>query len=486
MRINTNISSLNAQRSLTRSAEDMSASLQRLSSGLRINSARDDAAGLAISERMRAGINGLRRASQNINDGISLLQVADGAAAQLHSNFQRMRELAVQAANGSNSQTDRAAIQQEADALARSNIDIVGGARFNNEKLLDGGFSRQLQVGDRAGQVMLLTIPQALVQESYNTAMVNIAPQQSTAIGKPVLAALKYGDLQINNGIVGASVAGPGLGQGASSAFAAAAAINASNIRNVTATATTMLEGLTGSVGTLPAGSFSINGVDVGTITGLTAADFADSAAAAISATAAASGVTASAAGGKLTLTAADGRDIVLAQPAPGTVETLGLVVGTNKGAVTVNEAPRPGTHVMVIGGRNPGAAGLIAGKQKSEVAGPPDFQEQTVHTPGEPPLDLSTFSGATEALDYLDAKIEEISNVRSMLGATSNRLTAAASNADNTANNLSAARSRILDTDYAAETAQLTRTRILQQAGMSIIAQANAAPQQALLVLLR
>jgi flagellin len=138
----------------------------------------------------------------------------------------------------------------------------------------------------------------------------------------------------------------------------------------------------------------------------------------------------------------------------------------------------------MRIGGVNPAAAGLSAGKVASVELGPAELRLQSVYTPGEPALDLSTFSGASEALDYLDAKIEEVSKVRSLLGATGNRLTAAAGNAENTANNLSAARSRIVDTDYAVETAQLTRSRILQQAGVSIIAQANALPRQALLLL--
>jgi flagellin len=484
MQINTNLSSLNAQRSLARSGEDQAVHLQRLSSGKRINSARDDAAGLSVSARMTSGINGMRRANQNINDGISLLQVADGAAGQLHANFQRMRELAVQAANDTNSQIDRAAIQREADALAASNVDIVDGARFNDQKLLDGSFSRQLQVGADAGQTMQLDIPQALIQKGYSLGLVNVAPQQSTAVGTAVLGAIRYGDVVINNAVVGASTAGGQAGQGAGSAYAVAAAINFANVRNVSASAANTLDGTAGVAVALPAAAFSVNGVDVGAISGLTAVARAASAAGAISATAATSGVSASASGDVLTLSSADGRDIILSQSQAGAVESLGLTVGTHTGTVTVTEAPRPGSHVMRIGGANPSTAGLSAGKQASVIMGPPDMQLQTIYTPGEPALDLSTFSGASDALDYLDAKIGEVSTLRALLGATSNRLTAAAGNAENTAGNLSAARSRILDTDYAAETVQLTRSQILQQAGMSMIAQANALPGQALLLL--
>lgn len=484
MRINTNLSSLNAQRNYTRSGEELAAHLQKLSSGLRINSARDDAAGLAISDRMASGIKGLRQANRNINDGISLLQVADGAAAQLHGNFQRMRELAVQAANDTNSQTDRGAIQMEADALAASNADIVAGARYNGQKVLDGSFSRQLQVGANAGQTIQLTIPQALIQPGYADAMVNVAPQQSSATGTQVLAALKYGDVVINNAAVGASSAGAQPGQNAASAYAVAAAINAANVRNVSASAVNTLDGAVGDTGALPGAAFSINGVDIGPVTGLTAAARAASAAGAISAVAADSGVSASASGGTLTLSAADGRDIFLSEASAGAVGSLGLAAGAHKGTVTVIEAPRPGSHTMRVGGVNPAAAGLSAGKTASVIVGPPDMQLQSVYTPGEPALDLSTFSGASEALDYLDGKLDDVSGIRALLGATSNRLTSAAGNAENSANNLTAARSRILDTDYASETALMTRGRILREAGASMLAQANALPGQALQLL--
>jgi flagellin len=484
MQINTNLFSLNAQRNTARSGEDMLVSMQRLSSGLRINSARDDAAGLAISSRMTASINGLRRAGQNINDGISLLQVADGAAGQLTANFQRMRELAVQAANDTNSRIDRAAIQLEADALAASNADIVDGARFNNLKLLDGSFAQQMQVGARAGDTIQLVLPAALVQQGYTQAIVNMAPQQASAVGGPVLAALKSGDLSINNTSIGASVAGALPSQGAKSAYAVAAAINAAGVGGISAGATTTVEAAVGALGPLPGASLAINGVDVGAISGATLAARVASAAAAINAVAGSTGVSAGITDDKLTLTAADGRDILLSESLTGAVDSLGLKLGTHTGAVTVTEAARPGTHTMRIAGANPGAAGLGAGKFTSVIVGPNDFQPRQVYSQGEPPLDLSTASGASDALEYLDAKIEQVSAIRTLLGANSNRLASAAGNAENTANNLSAARSRILDTDYAAETAQLTRTRILQQAGLSVLAQANTLPQQALMLL--
>lgn len=484
MQINTNITSLNAQRSLTRAGEDMAVHLQRMSSGQRINSARDDAAGLAVSSRMTSQINGLRRANQNINDGISALQVADGAAGQLNDNYQRMRELAVQAANDTNSKLDRAAIQNEVNALVAANVDIVDGARFNGQKLLDGSFSQQLQVGAEAGQLMQLAIPHAIISAGYSTGLVDVAPQQSTAVGGTVLGAIKFADVVINNAAVGASVAGAQAGQTADSAYAVAAAINASNIRNVSATAANSFDGGVSVGGALGAASLSVNGVDVGAIGGGTAAARAANAAGAISATAGTSGVTASASGSTLTLTSIDGRDIVLSEAVAGALGSLGLSGGAHKGTVTVEEAPRSGAHFLTIGGNNPAQAGLTAGAQASVRLGAPDYQLRTTYTAGEPPMDLSTHGGASDALDYLDGKIDEVNAIRGQLGAASNRLTAAASNAGNAADNLSAARSRILDADYAEEATQLTRTQILRAAGASIVAQANALPQQALLLL--
>lgn len=484
MRLNTNLSALNTQRSLNAAGEDMLVRYQKLASGQRINSARDDAAGQAIGERMTSGVNGLRRARQNINDGISLLQVADGAAGQLLDNFQRMRELAVQAANDINSTVDRQAIQTEVNALAVSNRDIVAGARYNNAALLDGTFSTQLQIGSEADQTLLVAIGAALVKDGYNRGLVDMAQQQATSTGTAVLAALRYGDLVINNSVVQASVADVRVGQTADSAYAVAAAINRSNVTNVTATASTSINGVAGSSGALADGDLIINGVNIGAISGNNAAARAANAAGAISAAAGSSGVSASADGATLTLTAADGRNIIISEANAGTAASLGLALGTQRGSVTVTEAPRGGLHAMRIGGTNPSVAGLSAGVQASVRVGPVDLQPKDSYIGGEPLQDMLTFSGASDAMDYFDGKIDEITTIRSQLGALSNRLSEAAAHADNGATNLAAARSRIVDTDYASETAQLTRSRILRAAGTSMLAQANTQPRRALQLL--
>jgi len=484
MQLNTNLSALNAQRSLNAAGEDMLVRYQKLASGQRINSARDDAAGQAIAERMTSSVNGLRRARQNINDGISLLQVADGATGQLLNNFQRMRELAVQAANDINSTVDRQAIQTEVNALAVSNRDIVAGARYNNAALLDGTFSTQLQIGSDADQTMQVSISAALVQDGYNRGLVDMAQQQASANGTTVVGAMRFGDLVINNSVVQASVDDVRAGQTADSAYAIAAAINTSNVANVSASATTTLTGTVGNSGSLAGGDLIINGVSIGAIGGNSAVVRAANAAGAISAAAGSSGVSASSDGSTLTLTAADGRNIIISEANAGTAASLGLTLGKQRGSVTVTEAPRAGLHAMRIGGTNPSVAGLSAGAQTSVRVGPVDLQPKDSFIGGEPQQDMLTFSGASDAMDYFDGKIDEISTIRSQIGALSNRLSEAAANADNAATNTAAARSRIVDTDYASETAQLTRSRILRAAGTSMLAQANTQPRRALQLL--
>src|SRR6056297_347450 len=155
--INTNVASLNAQRNLSESSGSLATSLQRLSSGLRINSAKDDAAGLAISERMTSQIRGLNQAARNANDGISLAQTAEGALAEVTNNLQRIRELAVQSANATNSTSDRQALQAEVDQLVAEIDRVAQQTNFNDVKLLDGTFSSQLfQVGANAGETISL------------------------------------------------------------------------------------------------------------------------------------------------------------------------------------------------------------------------------------------------------------------------------------------------------------------------------------------
>lgn len=342
MQINSNLQSLAARHSLTRSTRDVEQSVQRLSGGQRINGARDDGAGLAISERMTAGINGLNRAGKNINDGIALLQVADGAAGVIADNFQRIRELTVQAANGSNSGTDRGAIQQEVNALVASNYDIAEHTRYNSLNLLDGSFASQLQVGAGAGQTIALSIAPVLAPRGYGQALVDVAPQQATAVGSTVSGALVAGALLINGTAIGPSAAGSRPGQGSDSAFAVAAAINDAGVRDVAATASNSVASQVAVGGAMAAGDLVINGIDIGPIAGGTAAARAASAAAAIAALAGSSGVSASASGATLSLSTADGRNIEVAERGGGNAGSLGLTLGVHAGSKRQQYAGHP------------------------------------------------------------------------------------------------------------------------------------------------
>ncbi len=480
MQINTNLSSLNAQYAYQRAGQERAVSMQRLSSGQRINSAADDAAGLAITERMTAGVRGLEQAGRNINDGISLLQVADGAVSQVVSNFQRIRDLAVQAANDTNSDSDRKALQQEADALVRSNLQISADAKFNGLSLLDGSYATQLQVGAGAQDTLEVAIPKLFAQAGQGNVSVDV-PELQVKLQAQAQLPLFSGSLSINGSAIGATVAGGQPGQGSASAFAVAAAINAAAPKGgVSASASTTLSGDVAAGAIIAGGAISINGVALGAITGVNGNALAAAAAAAING-AAGSGVAASASGSTLTLTAADGRDVSIVGASAG---VLGLGAGVHRGITTLLDTASGYAHSVAIGGSNPGAAGFAAGPQAASATGNTVTVLLPASSGGEPPIDLTTFSGATLALDYIDSKIDSANAIRSYLGATQNRLQQSYNNTASESANLAAARSRIRDTDYASETAQLTRTQILQQAGASMVAQANALPQQALRLL--
>jgi len=481
MQINTNLSSLNAQHAYRRAGEDLAVTMQRLSSGQRINSAADDAAGLSITERMGASVRGLAQAGRNVNDGISLMQVAEGAVGQVVDNFQRIRELAVQAANDTNSELDRKALQQEADALVKSNLQISADAKFNGLSLLDGSYATRLQVGAGDGDTLDVSIPQLFAPAGLGNVSVDV-PEQQVNLKLQANLPLSNGNLVINGSVIGATVAGGQVGQSSASAFAVATAINAASPKGgVTASASTTLSGDVAPGGAIAAGAVSINGVALGAIAGANGSALALSAAAAINGAAGGTGVTASVSGSTLTLTAADGRDITIAGGGAG---GIGMGGGVHRGSVNLLDTASGFTHSVNIGGSNPGAAGFSPGLSFSTATGNTVTVLRSAGSGGEPPIDLTSFSGATLALDYIDSKIDSAGELRAYLGATQNRLQQAYNNTTSQSANLASARSRIRDTDYASETAQLTRSQILQQAGASMVAQANALPQQALLLL--
>ncbi|MDP2169717.1 MAG: flagellin [Rhodocyclaceae bacterium] len=506
--INTNISSLNAQRNLNTSQSALATSLQRLSSGLRINSAKDDAAGLAISERFTTQIRGLNQAIRNSNDGISLAQTGEGALAEVTSNLQRIRELAVQSANSTNSASDRAALDLEVQQRLAEIDRTATQTSFNSLKILDGTFGNAtFQVGANVGETIAVGLSTSMRTAAigktadyvggalYSTAS-NVG-QQGTGV---TTGALTSGAMTIAVGTaqavsIGASAVGLLAGQSIGSAYAKTAAINAAGIGGLTATADTTTQfAFTNVTTTNTAYSLSLNGVAIysalntsatGTNTALDGATVA----AAINTNAGASGVTASFSGGNLTLNAVDGRDILISQTTTGETGTgIGALSGTNNTTNTTTASMATATTAVAVAKTYVGSIRMTAADTITVGGTPaPTGFTATALALGNSALNsasVTTVANANTTIGRIDAALSSVSTLRSTFGAIQNRFESVISSLSATTENLSAARSRIQDTDFAAETAQLTRNQILQQAGVAMLAQANALPNNVLTLL--
>lgn len=471
--INTNISSMQAQNSVRTSGLNLSTAMERLSSGVRINSAKDDAAGLAISTRMTASIRGISAAIRNANDGISLTQTAEGSLGQIGDNLQRIRELAVQSANTGNNSSDRAAMNNEATQLIAEIDRIASNTTYNGIALLDGSFQAQnLQVGAGNGSNDRIAISIGSAKSSalgvgsnssYSTTVTGVAITAATA--------LTAGGITINGYNVGASVTdGVSTAGETGSALSKVNAINAvTGSTGVTATvvATTLTNTATAAGGAF---SLTVNGVTVAGTATATAAGGASDIAAAFNAVSAQTGVTASISGATYTLSAADGRNIVIAA---GTAGSTGATAATTYGALKLTSSSSTG---IALGGTQATAAILgsaAAVTTATATAGA-----------GVSSLTLTTAAGSQAALTTLDTAINTITDSRASMGAYQNRLTASISNLETTSMNLSASRSRILDTDYAKETTNLAKSQIIQQAATAMLAQANQSGQSVLALL--
>lgn len=500
--INTNMASLNAQRNLTTSQSMLAESLQRLSSGLRINSAKDDAAGLGISERMTSQIRGLNQATRNANDGISLAQTGEGALSEIANNLQRIRELAVQSANATNSAADRGALDAEVQQRLAEINRVASQTSFNGQRILDGTFgSAVFQVGANVGE----TIAVGLSSNMRTTAIGQIA--QGTSSAEVTVAALTgSGTIQVGSGAavtVAASTAGTANGQSVGSAFSKANAINAAGVSGLTATASNNIElAIAATTGTATGDTYSlrVNGVDIfnahnqNTNGVLTAQQITD----AINASQATTGVSASLTGGNLRLSAADGRDIAIGQTLGG-LAGGGITAGTG-GSTTVNNvdfhdgtigtfanATNNSTDAAAVnGGRltltaneniiitGDGAIMGFAGANATIARDATTISSSNV----------LTVSAANNAIYRIDSALTSVTALRSTFGSIQNRFDSVIANLSSAAENITAARSRIRDADFAQETANLTRAQILQQAGVAMLAQANALPNNVLALL--
>ena len=486
--INTNVSSLTAQRNLGTSQASLNTSIQRLSSGLRINSAKDDAAGLAISERFTSQIRGLNQAARNANDGISLAQVTEGAMKSAGDILQRVRELAVQSANASNSAGDRQALQQEVGQLVAELDRISQTTEFNGQKLLDGTFgTAQFQVGANANQTIIAATAN-LRTNTYG----NNQNTSANGAGAPTSGAAWGANSTTSGSVVINGSRGSATVNIADNQTAKTIADNINLVgatTGVNATARTEAEVAFAAAGSYTLALRSDNGADQTvsfTLSAATGADGLSAGIAAINEQSSKTGITASlnATGTAIVLTNATGNDIRVAD-----------TTVANAGNVTVTKLQADGTAVagtVTLTADTTADDSLTSGyvvldSDKSfstDVTTSNAFTDAGSSLQKVSDLDVTTFKKATEALKTVDSALAFVSSERAKLGALQSRFETSIAALNITSENLSASRSRILDADFAAETANLSRAQILQQAGTAMVAQANQIPQGVLALL--
>ncbi|PXX91072.1 flagellin [Marinobacter vulgaris] len=457
--INTNVASLSAQNQLSNSQKLNDQALERLSSGLRINSAKDDAAGLAISTRFSAQISGLDVAQRNANDGISYAQTAEGALGEVTNALSRVRDLAVQSANDTNSGSDRQALNQEVEALVAEINRIAGSTQFNGQNILNGNLSElNFQVGANQGQVITV--------DGVDSRGDQLGARVSTSGSVSGTDVAAIADLVIEGTDIDTSAA--------TTASDVVDAINKqSGTTGVSASLgnsveTSDLAGVLSSGAAAADGEITINGTNIVTAseTTGTGVDLVQTAAN-INALSDKTGVTATLANGDAELRLSN-----------TTGETI-KVSGANFDGGTPENYYAGIELAGEVSDSDFNVTATTFGVQNSGTAIGALQANQTVN-------DVSVLDRekAGEAIQTIDFALDKVNSLRAELGAVQNRFESTISNIASTSQNLSAANSRILDADFAAETANLAKSQVLQQAGISVLAQANARPQQVLSLL--
>lgn len=488
--INTNIMSLTAQNNLNKSQSALATAMQRLSSGLRINSSADDAAGFAISTRMTTQINGLDTAARNANDAVSLAQTASGALQQITDNLQTIRQLAVQAANATNSDSDRAAldaeVQQRLDEITR----VSQQTTFNGRHVLNGSFgTAAFQVGANVGETISIDLSQG-TEASQIGAVATASADVSSSFSTPAGLNLASGALtvQLGSGTVVNVAAGnyttaASLATAINTAATAAgfsgtlAAVSGTEIQFTNSDATNAINfggSATASLG-IPASVAAGGGT--ATTTGVNAA------------------VTAPASTNSLTL--ASGDLTINGTAITGTfADAQALADGINAAAIQGVSAYLDDSGKLVVQSNGTASDGTAADGDSIKLAGTKATTlgySATAYTDANSLSDadgsgdavnVKTVAGANDTLNRIDAALASVSSIDSQLGAMQNRFNSAISTAQAVSQNLTASRSRIQDADFASETASMSQAQILQQAGISMLAQANAAPQLVLKLL--
>lgn len=448
--INTNTSALRAQNASRMASQSLQTAMERLSTGKRINSAKDDAAGLAIASRMTSQIKGMSVAVRNANDGISLAQTAEGAMGEVTNMLHRMKELALQSSNGTLKDSDRAALQSEVNQLTKEIANIAETTTFNGVKLLDGSTdSINIQTGLNAGERTSLGLVDATTSE--------LGLQAQIKGGVVTNVALIAGALTIN---------GVDVGPAGADAKTIAAAVEAqSGATKVHAEAENYV---TADIGTITTGALTIGGLSIT----LTADDNANSIAGKLNIASGASGNIVASVGedGRLKVTAKDGGNLAFAGAGLASVTgvkdiagtTLAAVGDTARGRVTLTA--EAGVNITV-GGTAETNAGFVADAAASGIS-------------------IATEASASAAMVVIDNALDKISAGRGDLGAVQNRLEVTVNNLSTTSTNLEDARSRIEDADFSAESTKLAKSQILSQASTAMLAQANQSAQNVMSLL--
>jgi flagellin len=511
--INTNISSINAQRNLNKSQGALQTSLQRLSSGLRINSAKDDAAGLAISNRFTTQVRGLNVAIRNANDGVSLAQTTESALDEITTALQRIRDLAVQSANDSNSEADRLSLQAEVDQLKDEINRISSTTTFNGRYVLNGSLkSYYFQIGANAGEgvevggvdarITALGSQPGAVQLSFDDG--NAAGANQTALEIRIGTSANATSVDVLANAYGGAITGATVGElvdtesdNYGSGFAKSLAQRINNLRvdgveglgGVYASAVTTFnyedagvaaanaaEAYVGA-GSLNHGDLVINGVNIGPVE-VQERDANGALLNAINSRSSVTGVAASIdQNGRLLLTANDGRDIVVTTTNNSADILFG---GGNAEALAAADfANSVKTGQLTISAQDTINYTETGGLTNADTT---DDNVQAIGTIAN--ADITSVEAANITMKSIDSALAQIDGFRGELGAVQNRFESTIRNLSAVAESLSAANSRIRDADFAAETAELSKNQVLQQAGISVLAQANALPQQVLSLL--
>jgi len=485
--INTNVSSLNAQRNLNKSNSMMSTAIQRLSSGMRINSAKDDAAGMAISTRMTTQIGGLSVAMRNANDGISIAQTAEGAMDEMSNILNRMHDLSVQGASYNNN-NDRDSMNQEVTQLKDELSRITSQTRYNGQQLLSGGFSANIQVGAKTGETISVDV------SNLSPTGMGVASNYAnvSSLGSAALADRMRNQFQ---GAVAATDTLNGVAVGSTivtntnsiakidaiNSQSSASGVDAFGYGNAAISSTDVLDAdlIAGVVAT---GEVSVNGISIDGATGLTAL------VANINAKSGQHGVTAMVDTGA----AGDQNRLVLYNTSGSAVEmnvngaAASAVTGFAAGTTSVDAGAN---GLMVLNqDLNSTAVNFSTGIASEAMTGVANvLATPVIYNLTNASVSSMTVNSAAEsslAMLAYEKAIDSVNTDRSVLGAKLNRFESLIRNLDNVKENISAARSRIQDTDFAVETANMSKAKILQQAGMAMISQANQAPQSVMSLL--